>query len=326
MGYSEILPLYSITLTILLALVLDSVLGEAKRYHYLVGFGWLCQKLELRFNPDHHRKESSLFSIKSALLGMCCWSLLVTPLPLTYFLFFNQLIWYWQIILDGTILYLALGLNSLHKHAMQVYHPLKSGDLATARHFTGYLVSRETQTLSENAMSRATIESMLENGHDAVIASLVYYLIGGTPLVIAHRFANTLDALWGYKNSRYYSFGYSSARLDDLLGFITAKCCTLLYALQGRFLASLKNAYHQGSQYKSHNGGWVMAAGATIMKRTLGGAAYYEGVKVNSVVLGIGKKVTTDDIPQSLQVVRSAVLILITLCFFWETLLYLQFF
>jgi len=325
MNYTEILPFYSLTLTILLALILDFILGEAKKYHYLVGFGWLCQKLERRFNPDHQKNNSSFFSIKSALLGICCWSLLVIPLPIIYFSFFNQLIWYWQILFDGTILYLALGLNSLNKHAMQVYRPLKSGDLSTARHYTGYLVSRETQTLTERTMARATIESMLENGHDAVIASLIYYLIGGIPLVIAHRFANTLDAMWGYKTPRYYSFGYSSARLDDLLGFITAKCCTLLYAFQGHFFTSLKNAYSQGNQYKSHNGGWVMAAGATVMERTLGGIAHYNGAKINSVILGTGQKVTSDDIPQSLLLVKYAALILVVLCFFWQTLLLIHF-
>jgi adenosylcobinamide-phosphate synthase len=168
---------------------------------------------------------------------------------------------------------------------------------------------------------------MLENGHDSVIASLFYYLIGGAPLVIIHRFANTLDAMWGYKNSRFNAFGYASARLDDLLGFLSGKCCTLLYALQGlknrSTVYAIKNACRQGNQYKSHNGGWVMAAGATVMNRHLGGSAFYHGKEINSVILGCGDSVTTKDIPTSLQLVTRASVLLLVLIFIVQLAIYL---
>lgn len=317
-SWVAILSAFTLSLTIALALLLDLVLGEAKKYHYLVGFGWLCQLIEKNINPDHLKVTPTEFSLKSALLGAFSWLILVLPIPLIYLYFCNDFFWYWQLVIDGVVLYLAIGLNSLNKHAMQVYQPLKSGELAAARHFTGYLVSRKTNVLSPDDMARATVESMLENGHDSVIASMVYYLIGGAPLVILHRFANTLDAMWGYKNPRYIAFGYASARLDDLLGFLTAKFCTLLYAIQGRFWLSLKNAYQQGNIYKSHNGGWVMAAGATVLRRCLGGAANYHGITTTSVTLGAGKAVECDDIPRSINVVRRAAVILLLLVFIYE--------
>jgi adenosylcobinamide-phosphate synthase len=326
-----LLPDFSIFITVLLALSLDKYLGEAKRFHYLVGFGWLAKKLETRLNTawqasqknqkGNQKATSTIETLKSKLLGTLAWCILVLPLPLIYFYQLNNLIWYWQIMLDATVVYLAIGLNSLHQHAMQVYQPLNTGDLKTARYFTGYLVSRDTSKLSEQEMSRATIESMLENGHDSVIASLLYYLIGGAPLVIIHRLANTLDAMWGYKSPRFNDFGYASARLDDLLGFLSGKCCTLLYAFQGlkngRAIKAVANAYKQGNQYKSHNGGWVMAAGATVMRRQLGGSAIYHGKTINSLILGCGDSVATKDIPTSLLVVtRASVLLLVFILLF----------
>tara|TARA_R100001377_G_scaffold57503_1_gene34308 strand:+ start:1161 stop:2234 length:1074 start_codon:yes stop_codon:yes gene_type:complete len=341
-----LLPDLSLFITLLLALLLDKYLGEAKRFHYLVGFGWLAKILEAKLNAarqaspenekhklaqqhktsqDNATRNCSTLTIK--LLGTLAWCLLALPLPLIYFYQLNNLIWYWQILLDAIVIYLAIGLNSLHQHAMQVYQPLNNYDLTTARHFTGYLVSRDTSKLTEQEMSRATIESMLENGHDSVIASLFYYLIGGAPLVILHRFANTLDAMWGYKNSRFKDFGYASARLDDVLGFLSGKCCTLLYALQGLknrlTLKAIINAYRQGNQYKSHNGGWVMAAGATVMNKHLGGSALYHGKVVNSVILGCGDSVTTKDILKSLQVVTRASLLLLVLIFIVQLAIYL---
>lgn len=205
---------------------------------------------------------------------------------------------------------------------MQVYEPLKANDLTKARYFTGYLVSRNTKGLTSTEMSRATVESMLENGHDSVIASMVYYLIGGAPLVIIHRFANTLDAMWGYKTPQFNAFGYVSARLDDLLGFITAKICTLLYAIQRKPTTSLVNAYQQGNHYKSHNGGWVMAAGATVLNRKLGGSAQYNGKIITSVTLGCGQKVEVKDIPKSVAVVQRAAILLVLFIFVWQVLLF----
>ncbi|XQW85011.1 cobalamin biosynthesis protein CobD/CbiB [Thalassotalea piscium] len=330
-----LVPFFSLSLTILLALLLDRLLGEPKKYHYLVAFGTLCQRLEKKLNPEYKanffKKNQSanvknVFSVKSATLGALAWGLLVLPLPLIYWFLFRNISWQQHVFIDSIILYLAIGLSSLKQHAMQVYRPLKSGDLETARKFTGYLVSRETQSLSTDEMSRATVESVLENGHDAVIASLLFYLIGGAPLVIIHRLANTLDAMWGYKNPRYFSFGYASARLDDLLGFLTAKCCTLLYAVQGNFLVSLKNAYSQGNRYKSHNGGWVMAAGATVMNVSLGGSANYHGTKVNSIKLGSGGTVTIDDIPQSLALVQRAAILLLLFIFALQLFMYVHYF
>ena len=323
-----ILPEFSIALTLLIALLLDKNLGEAKRFHYLVGFGWLANKITALLNPLPSENTSKISALKTKLLGTIAWCVLVLPLPVLYFLFIENLTWYWQIAADATALYFALGLNSLYQHAMQIYRPLNSGDLEAARHFTSYIVSRETKALTEQEMSRATIESMLENGHDAVIASLIYYLIGGAPLVILHRFANTLDAMWGYKNSRFINFGYASARLDDVLGFISGKCCTVLYAIQGLpqrlFVKALYNAYSQGKQYKSHNGGWVMAAGATVMRRKLGGSAQYHGKVIHSVTLGAGTDVSSEDIPTSLTLVSRASFLLLVAVFTFQLIIYLR--
>lgn len=314
---------FSVFLTLLLALILDKYLGEAKRFHYLVGLGKLANFIELKLNPSTAiklNKNAQRSSKKEILLGAFSWCILVLPIPILYILTIDALNWYWQMILDATLVYLALGLNSLHQHAQQIYHPLIRGDIKQAQHFTGYIVSRDTSQLNEEDIARATVESVLENGHDAVIASLIYYVIGGAPLVILHRFANTLDAMWGYKNTQFKHFGYCSARADDILGFVSGKCSTLLYALQAKTWSltqnAIVNAFTQGNQYKSHNGGWVMAAGATVMNITLGGSAYYHGNQVQTVQLGQGKKVAVHDISRSLQLVTNACMLLLILLFF----------
>ena len=122
MNEQAILAYFSMTLTIFIALFLDKVFGEAKKYHYLVGFGYIAQAVEQLLNrqgdtgenqTDNKGNKELVFSRKSALLGAMAWFLLVLPLPILYYLYLNDFPWYWQVLLDSTILYLALGLTSL---------------------------------------------------------------------------------------------------------------------------------------------------------------------------------------------------------------------
>lgn len=307
---------------LLFALFLDRILGEPTRFHPLVGFGKLANCLAAKFN---HQSASTapgqLLATKSRLKGMLCWMLLVLPLPVTLWAINYMSVDYanntdstltlalmW--LLNSLLLYLAIGLQSLKQHAMQIHQPLTTGDLQRARHFTGYMVSRDTKTLTANDMSRAAVESVLENGHDGVIASLFYFVIGGAPFVVLHRLTNTLDAMWGYKTPPFLHFGWWAARADDHLGWLSTYCTSLLYILaspQPLGFNILSETWQQAKNYKSQNGGRCMATGASVLGFTLGGVSQYQGKTIHSPVLGRGRDVALDGIPRSVKLVtRSA--------------------
>lgn len=301
-----------LTLVLVSALVLDKVLGEAKHFHPLVGFGNLASLIEKKLNL------SSFSAGKQKAFGALSWLLIITPFVTCYYYLSQHISWW----LDILVLYLVIGGQSLKEHAIQVYKPLANNNIEQARHYCGYLVSRETTELDETEVSRAVVESVLENGHDALISSLFWYCVGGAPLIIAHRLANTLDAMWGYRNDRFINFGWFSAKMDDLLGWPSAKITALLYAVQGaKPLRCLSNAYFQSKQYKSLNGGWTMASGATALYIELGGTSVYFGNKSQSVILGEGNKVTTSDIPASTELVAKASYIFIAFVFAFELII-----
>ncbi|RBW42698.1 cobalamin biosynthesis protein CobD [Psychromonas sp. B3M02] len=292
-------------ITLVFALVIDHIIGEPNRYHPLVLFGNLANILEKKLNKGTPQQRF--------INGVLGWAILVLPLPLLYLLLMWILPVYLIMLINIYIVYWAVALNSLNQHGMQIYQPLRQGDLAKAQHFCSYIVSRDTSELDAQAISRATTESMLENGHDGVTATLIYFVIGGAPLVIIHRLSNTLDAMWGYRNEQYNYFGKCSARMDDLLGFVSAKITAVLFSVIGLFNGTAKraliNAYHQSKDYKSHNGGWVMASGATVMQACLGGSAVYFGKTVVSPQLGEGETVQSKHIAASLTLVKQAVLL-----------------
>jgi len=291
--------------TLLIALCIDHFVGEPNRYHPLVGFGKIAKFIERKLN---HGTNSRRF-----LGGVLAWSLLVLPLPLLYCWLIAVLPYYLIFIINIYIVYWAVAMHSLNQHGMQIYWPLEANNLPQAQHYCSYIVSRDTSALDAQAISRATTESMLENGHDGVTATLIYFVLGGAPLVIMHRLSNTLDAMWGYRTDQFNAFGKCSARMDDLLGFISAKVTTLLFVLlatgQGRAKAVLSNAYQQSKTYKSHNGGWVMAAGATLLNVCLGGASDYFGKTVHSPQLGEGEIVQSKHIRASLILIKQTVVL-----------------
>ena len=221
-------------LIVIAAVLLDGLLGEPKRYHPLVGFGFMATFVETKLNRFFSSDSNKLLSF---LLGLFCWILLVLVPALTMTVLIavinsSVLSVVILIVFDIVILSLAIAHTSLKQHAFAIVSPLVKGDLACARKQLSYIVSRDTEQLSEVGVRQATIESVLENGSDAIFAPLFWYLVGGLPAVIIYRLANTLDAMWGYKTQRFNYFGRFSARIDDILNWFPARLVGLSYAMK----------------------------------------------------------------------------------------------
>lgn len=292
----------SITLIIFAALLLDFWLGELRRFHPLVGFGNLAKMVERWLYAD------------SALPGLIAVFLLVTP----FILAIQSLPWHWT--LDIVLLYLAIGWKSLGIHAKRVQSALLADNLPDARHQVGMLVSRDTTQLDQNEVAKATIESVLENGNDAVFATLFWFALAGAPGAIAYRLVNTLDAMWGYRNDRYRNFGWAAARLDDALNYIPARLTALSYAIVGQRQSALKCWRTQSANWKSPNAGPVMAAGAGSLGVSLGGAAWYHGKLEQRPILGEGRNPDANDIDRAILLIQRAIVLWLLVIYLGEEL------
>lgn len=295
-----LLPVYPSADYLILALVacgavlLDAWLGEPERWHPLVGFGRIANYLSNRFNP-----VASQPNISQRVVGLFAW--IIAVLPISYFAFLlaqSNLGW----LVHGYLLYFALGHKSLRQHALAVYTALKNTNLPQAQIAASYMVSRDKEAIEPVS---ATLESVLENGSDGVFAALFWFLVAGGPGALLYRLANTLDAMWGYKTSQYYYFGWAAARLDDVLNYTPARLTALTYALLG----STKKALHawrtQAKQWDSPNAGPVMSAGAGALDVALGGRARYHDVWHERPALGTDKQATLEDIPRALRLVSA---------------------
>ena len=264
-----------------LALTLDRILGEPARWHPLVGFGRMVTAIERQFNTHSARPWQSILKGSAALL-------LVTLPILGVAVWLSMLLdGFWLLITQAIVLWLALSLRGLSEHGLAVAEPLHSGDLATAREQVSRIVSRQASALDERGVAAAATESMLENGADAVFASLFWFLIGGISGVVLHRLINTLDAMWGYRSPRFLYFGRPAARLDDILGWLPARLTALTYTLLGQRKLALQCWRRQAPQWDSPNAGPVMAAGAGALNVRLGGPSPYpSGIKQRPILGG----------------------------------------
>lgn len=286
----------------LAALVVDYFLGEARRYHPLVGFGRLAKYLESALYPA----TDSPLRLWGA--GLLAWLLAVMPLFIAALVIVQLLalslglVSYW--LVSVAVIYFAIGAKSLQQHAEAISEPLVQGDLESARRSLSMLVSRDTDSLNETEIATAAIESVVENSHDSVIGVFFWFLLFGVPGVILFRLANTLDAMWGYRNTRYNYFGRWAARIDDVLGFVSARLTVLLFALQK--WPALTAAWHYGRTWYSPNAGPVMAAGAGALAVKLGGDQHYQGQIKARPTLGDGLPAQAKDIDAALTLVRNS--------------------
>ena len=277
------------------ALLLDKLLGEPRRFHPLVGFGNLALKVEKQLNRGTHS------SLRMRMLGLLAWFIVIAPLLLPTWIASQQP--FLQPIAGVIILYFALGMQSLGEHATRIYTALESNNLPLARQRVGDIVSRDTAAMQAEDVARASVESVLENGNDAVFAALFWFAVAGAPGVVLFRLSNTLDAMWGYRTPRYLYFGWAAARIDDVLNYLPARLTALTYALLGHTRLALRCWQQQAAAWDSPNAGPVMASGAGSLNVQLGGAANYQGSLEVRPTLG------TDQTPQACDINRAMLLV-----------------
>ncbi|MBT9462705.1 adenosylcobinamide-phosphate synthase CbiB [Hydrogenophaga sp.] len=190
--------------------------------------------------------------------------------------------------------------------------------LAAGRERLSWLVSRDVSALDAAQVRESAIESLAENLNDSVVAPLFWFAVAGLPGAALYRFANTADAMWGYRGERggrdWTWAGKWAARADDVLSWLPARITAALLGLLGS-ARGLSTLPAQARRTPSPNSGWPMAAMALALDVRLGKPGVYE-------LHGAGRSPQAADTAQALQLAGRVVALLTVTALLWAALIW----
>jgi len=256
-----------------LAYLIDMVFGEFPCKHPVVLMGDFINAFERRFYSDR--------ILPGALLavGLIALALLISVI----LVYLCGLLPTWlSLIVLAIFASTGLAMNMLHDSVAA---------LLTAeqpKQALSYLVSRDTQDMTETEIYKAGLETWAENLSDGVIAPLFYLLLFGLPGIAVYKAINTMDSMIAYKTERYFYFGKTAAIVDDIANYIPARLTVLLIvALAEDKQRAWQCLWRDGNKLESPNAGFPIAAMAGALGVALGGDASYHGQIKHKPTLGL---------------------------------------
>lgn len=245
------------------AYFVDTIFGELPCKHPVMFMGDFISVFEKRFYQD------------SILRG----AMLVLSLILTTWLVSFSIVQLSQ-FLPETLAFFVLAICASTGLAMNMlFVSVKNVSKSENPQKTvSYLVSRDTENMTENEAYKAALETWAENLSDGVIAPLFYLILFGLSGIAIYKAINTMDSMVGYRTARYEKFGKVAARLDDVANYIPARLTAMLIIfLMPNKKQSWQILWRDGDKLDSPNAGYPIAAFAGSLQISLGGAAVYHG-------------------------------------------------
>lgn len=260
----------------LIALTIDAVVGWPDRLYRSIGhpvtwLGAMIQTLDSRMNRDFPsvllRRLSGVLAALAVIgtaagLGWLLQSMLPDGAA--------------GVVLAGALAWPLVAMRSLYGHVRSVAVPLRGGGIDSARSEVSKIVGRDPARLDEAGIARAAIESLAENASDGIVAPIVWGTVLGLPGIAAYKAINTLDSMIGHRTPRHESFGWASARIDDIANLVPARLTGLFIALiSARPGAAMSCMLDDARKHRSPNAGWPEAAMAGALGVRLSGPRVY---------------------------------------------------
>ncbi|MEQ6887481.1 adenosylcobinamide-phosphate synthase CbiB [Halomonas sp. CS7] len=279
---------FSLLGLVVAAMLLDLALGDPPWLpHPVVGMGRVIARLERAWNHGSAaaRRRRGRWLVLVVVGGSWAlgWGLLAVLAWLSPWL---------ALAAELGLLATTLAARGLAEAGRAVAGPLARGELAEARRALSMIVGRDTAALDEAELARGAVETVAENTVDGITAPLFWALLGGAPLAMAYKAANTLDSMVGYRSPRYLDFGRASARFDDAVNWLPARLTALAlwlaaWAIPGsRRAGALAATRREAPRHPSPNAGWPEAMVANLLGVRLGGLNQYAGRPSHRATLG----------------------------------------
>ena len=301
---------------LLLALVLDAAVGGMGPVfkvlpHPVALLGRLIGWLEAKLNRPQRSPMDRALRGAMTVIFVCTVAGFV-GLGVQWLTFNHDFGWVVELFLLTTL----LAQRELYAAVRRVAVALNTFGVESARTAVSHIVGRDPAYLDEHGVARAGIETLAENFSDGVVAPVFWYVLFGFPGLLIYKAVNTLDSMIGYRNEQYAAFGFTAAKLDDVLNLIPARLAGLIIALAAAMsplanpLRAFATMWRDAGKHKSPNAGWPEGAMAGALGLSLAGPRKYAKHTQDDDWIGQGTpKATAPDMERALYLYVVACLI-----------------
>ncbi len=292
------------TIALAVGVIIDFIVGDPHGWwHPVIGIGTVITKIEEVVRKIFPKKKEGERAGGVVLVLVVILVSVAVPAVLLYGAYRAAPIA--GVILESLMCYTLLAAKSLKTESMKVAAALEQDGLEAGRQAVSMIVGRDTKSLDETGVIKASIETVAENTSDGVIAPLLFMGLFGALGGFFYKAINTMDSMVGYKNERYQYFGTAAAKLDDVVNFIPARICGLIMVFSS-FLCGMdgRNAFRifrrDRYNHASPNSAQTEAVMAGALGIQLAGDAWYFGEKHEKPTIGDnGRDVEIEDIRRS---------------------------
>lgn len=287
---------------LLVVIIIERHVSLNDAYHPATLYRYIAQKLALKVNKRGKKQQL----ISGALGGLILFSL---PLALVT-LVLSIAIFPW--FFEALFLLLAISCRQLITTCEQLQVSLVNQRKSLAREQLTTLCVRDTDTLSTMGITKAAIESLTQRPLQSYFNIIIYYALFGIYVAVSVAIINALAKYWNPKQQAYRHFGRVFSTMASLInqpiGYLMALGVGIVFGI--KYLSFNSHGWH------NRGAGILLATTGKTLKRELGGAVLYDGVKIRRPKLGGNHPPEVTDLAHIVVIVRKLQLTVLTLISF----------
>lgn len=237
-------------------------------------FRFVCQRMAKKVLPEKLDKQQNFISGSLALIALV--------LPTLIIILLISKVAYYPLILDILLLYICFQFSAIERASKQISDALKQHKKQLAKALLSPHVLRDTDSLSEIGISKATIEMFSLRLMYQQVTCIFCFILFGPIATLAYRLCYEAQQSWNPKYPKFRHFAWLASALSAAVQYVPVRIFSLLLLLVSinkhsigylTFLCAPRMMF-------ASNGGFILATASCVIHRNMSGAVKYQQKKV----------------------------------------------
>ncbi|WP_144210218.1 cobalamin biosynthesis protein CobD/CbiB [Shewanella donghaensis] len=245
-----------------MALLISRVAPIPRQMQPIVFFHLLAKQLSAKVNhPQRSHKQQFIAGLLASIL-------LIFPLWFVVYFILSLAAYPW--FFDFVLLYFCISDAGFKPVASDVINALEDKDKPQARKLLTPWLAQQTNQLSDIGICKATIERLLISPSYGTVATILFFAIGGAPLVLFLHLLKQLEHCWPNYAPQYRYFSAAIYALNRMIFALPCALWNITLVLQGG-VKNLSTLFKQPKHSLGVYGYSSLFIGSKILEVELGG-------------------------------------------------------